>query len=611
MPTSSSERPIFSTITQAFLHQVATQPNTLGFFTRDPQKGSWHGMSWKQYYELSRDLSLGLMSLGIKDQEHVALISNTRLEWLALDMAILGAKAITVPVYASSTAEEMVYILGHSEAKYVFVEDGQQLDKILPSLKDLKQIEKIILIDAKNPKLIAQNPKILTLQALKELGRQNRNPAQYDENLKSLKPEDLFTICYTSGTTGIPKGVELTHDNLASIMEDSEKLLGMHISSKDRTLAFLPCSHVLGRVENMCAYQFGWQIYFAESIEKLLSNMAEVKPTVLWGVPRIFEKAAQRIKAKAEESSPLKKALFYWAVETGKAYYEKVAQHSPLTFSDKAQFAVARRLVLNSIYARFGGKVRFCIVGGAPMPKKVGEFMRIIGIHVLEGYGLTETCAPVALNPYDDTRYGTIGKPFPDVSVKIAPDGELLLKSRKVFRGYFKNPEATAAVMDDQGWFHTGDIAVLDEDGYLTITDRKKDLIATSGGKKIAPQKIEKLAKTYKYISQFVVHGERRNYLTALICLDKEEIIKYAKKNHILFSEYKDLLKNEKIIRLVQKSIDDLNQSLASYESIKKFTLLPQEFSIETGELTPSLKVKRKFCDEKYKQELDAMYQDS
>lgn len=606
----NSPRQSFPTITQTFLNRVRKRPDSEAFFTK--QGTEWKAVTWRAYYEMVKEISLGLAELGVRETDNVGLISNTRLEWAACDMAILGARAVTVPVYASNTADETQYILNHCEAPVVFVEDAKQLEKVLAVRGQLPRVRKIVVFNITATPALAKEQDVLTLAALRELGKRAASQDQFDRNLLAAKPTDLFTICYTSGTTGVPKGAALTFDALASELEDVDTMLAgngsiLDVGEDDVILSFLPISHIFGKIESMACYHFGWKVYYAESIEKLLGNMAEVAPTMLFAVPRIFEKAFNRIKVSIDESSPTKRKLFAWALHAGRAYYQKIWAGKRPSIIEAARFEIARRLVFSKIYARFGGRVRFCVTGGAPLAREIGEFMRIVGLTILEGYGLTETCAAVTINTFKDMKFGSIGKPMPEVALKIADDGEILVKSRKNFREYYKNAEATREAVEN-GWFHTGDIGIIDDEGFVKITDRKKDLIVTSGGKNVAPQKIENLAKSSKFIGHFVVHGDKRHYLTALVVLEKEEVIKYAKEQNILFSEYGELVKSPKVQALVQKIIDELNGKLASFETIKRFKILANEFSIESGELTPSLKIRRKFCNEKYRSELDAMY---
>lgn len=599
---------VFPTITQAFLHRVRTNPDVATFHYKEGAQ--WVPVTLKEFYDNARLISLGLMHLGSRAGENISLLSNTRIEWAASDMAILGTRGITVPVYASLTADECAYIINHCEARFLFVEDNKQLEKVLSVRHKIPKVEKIIVFNLTASASLVQDESILSLVALRELGRRADQGERFDQNLMALQPDDVFTICYTSGTTGVPKGVVLTFESLTSVIADVDTVFNTWVGEDDTLLSFLPLSHIFGKVESMATYHFGWKIYYAESIEKILLNMAEVHPTILFAVPRIFEKAYNRIKASADESSSAKKALFNWAMRVGHAYYDKVWTHQKPTLGERLEYEAAKKLVFKKVYDRFGGRLKFCVAGGAPLPKEIGEFMRIVGITVVEGYGLTETCAPIAVNTRDAIKFGAVGRPLPEVSIKIADDGEILVKSRKNFREYYKNAEATREVLDNDGWLHTGDIGNIDDDGFLKITDRKKDLIVTSGGKNIAPQKIENLAKTNKFINQIVVHGDQRHYLTALIVLEKEEAIKYAKEHMILFSEYGELVKHSKIQALIQKSIDDLNRQLPGFESIKKFKILPNEFTVETGEITPSLKIKRRLVTQKYKAELDSMYDD-
>jgi long-chain acyl-CoA synthetase len=614
------------TITETFLERVKATPDIVGFQYKPthPEQGTvevWKRVTFREFHDECKALSFGLMGLGIKHGDRVVICSNTRYEWSLSDMAILGAGAVTVPIYASNTPEDVVHIAAHSEARVAIIEDAKQLQKILDRRLEkpncLPKLEKIIVIEPSAMALAANQQDaakdVMTIHALKELGRREeaRSPDRFEANLTQARPEDLITICYTSGTTGLPKGAMITHDNMMSVLEDALSAITRFTKPEaEVVLSFLPFSHILGKVESMAIYTFGWRQAYAENLDKLMANIAEIQPTVIFTVPRIFEKAFNRINATVDSGSDTKRKLFKWAFQVGRQYYKSIWAHKKPPFTDTAEYTLAKTLVFNKVAQRFGGKLRFAICGGAPLPREIGEFFQIVGIKILEGYGLTETTAPVTLNLPDDPRFGVVGRPLPEVQIKVAEDGEILVNSRKVFKGYYKMPEETALALED-GWFHTGDIGHLDEDGFLHITDRKKDLIITSGGKNVAPQKIENLAKSQKLISQFVAHGDRRNFLTALVTLDRDQIIKYASESQILFSEYSELVKNPKIIGLVQKTIDDVNKQLASFETIKKFMILPNEFTIESGELTPSLKVKRSFVNKLYKSELDSMYTDS
>jgi long-chain acyl-CoA synthetase len=614
------------TITETFLERVRLTPDGVGFQFKPTHEGmgpvgEWKQVTFKEFYQECKWISYGLMSLGLQPQDRALIVSNTRFEWSLSDMAILGAQAVTVPIYASNLPEDVNYIADHCEAKIAFVEDARQLEKFLEIRKQkpgaFPYLKKWVVFEPSamslGKKYRDQLENILTLQALKELGKreESKNPLRFDQNLQAAKPQDLFTICYTSGTTGVPKGVMLSHDNLMSVLEDCVATIGLHLDSeKEVVVSFLPISHIFGKVEAMAVYTFGWKQAFAENIDKLMTNIGEVSPTLLFSVPRIFEKAYAKLQATVDNGPALKKKLFYLGLEAGRNYYGALWKKKNPSWKDTIEYQMAKKVVFKKVQERFGGRLKFAVCGGAPLPREIGEFFQITGIQILEGYGLTETCAPVSVNSLEDVRFGFVGKPFPEVSIRIAEDGEILIKSRKVFQGYYKMPTETEKALQ-KGWFYTGDIGQVDPNGFLQITDRKKDLIVTSGGKNIAPQKIENLAKTHKWVSQFVVHGDRRHYLTALVVLDKDQVIQYANQNQVLFSEYAQLIKHPKVIQLAQNIVDEVNHHLASYETVKKFMILPQDFTVETGELTPSLKVKRNIINQRYRAELDSMYADS
>lgn len=604
------------TITETFLARVKSSSDQIAFQYRS---GSvWKEMTFRDFYNQVRLASFGLMSLGLRPNDHVALISQTRLEWSLLDMAILGARGITVPLYPSSTEDEVGRILAHSEARIVFVENASQLEKILKVRADnpnlLPGLERIVVLEASAMKL-AVNPQqnirdVMTLDALFELGRreEGKNPKRFEENLTAAQPGDVFTIAYTTGTTGESKGVPLTYANLSSVIEDCLQRMKNRIrSDREVMLAFLPFSHVLGRLQSMIFYSIGGKMAFSQNPDRLPQDLIEVKPTLVFAVPRIFEKAYAQIMAAVVSENYVSRKLFDQALSVGRQYHEAFWKRKTPSIKVSAQYLLAKSMVFKHITERFGGKLRYAICGGAPLPKELGEFFEIAGIRILEGYGLTETCAPVTLNDPDHPRFGTVGKPLSDVSIKIAEDGEILLQSQKIFSGYYKNAEETAHSFHG-GWFHTGDVGHIDRDGYLHITERKKDLIVTSTGKKIAPQKIEALVKTNKPIHEIVVYGDRRSYLTALVTLDRETLIDYANSHHILFSDISGLIKNPKILTWVQKTLDEVNRQLAGYERIRKFMILPHDFSVEGGELTHSLKIRRRVIYDRYQKELDSLY---
>jgi len=607
---------IRNTISQTFLDRVRATPDQIAFQYKVQE--IWREVSFQNFYDEVRILSYGLMNLGAEAQDKIALLCSTRFEWSLSDLAILGARGVTVPIYTSGTGDDIAYILNHSEAKFLIVENAAQLQKILDYRKShpggLACLKQIITIEASALLITLSDPQsskdVLTLQALNEIGRREeaRDPAKFVQNLEAASPGDLLTICYTSGTTGVPKGAMITHDNMVSVLHDGISIVEQFLNAENEViLSFLPFSHVLGKFESLSLYVYGWKNAFAESAEQLMKNMEEVSPSVLFVVPRVFEKAFARINSMLDEGSLIKRKVFETALHVGERYFEAIWEGKAPSWVDAAEYQVAKATFFKKIHDRFGGKLKIAVCGGAPLSPEIAKFFQIIGVQILEGYGLTETTAPVTFNTPASYKYGTVGKPLAEVNMKIADDGEILVKSRKVFRGYFKDPEESARALNE-GWLHTGDIGNFDAEGFLKITDRKKDLIITSGGKNIAPQKIENLARLDPFITQFVVHGDKRNFLSALVTLDRESVIRYASENQILFSGYHELIKHAKIIHIVQKTIDGVNEKLASFETIKKFVIVPDEFSIESGELTPSLKVKRAVIAKRYKSELDHLY---
>jgi len=596
------------TIQEALTRRVKAQGNRVAF--RYKTKGEWKEVTFKNHFETIRRLSCGLLDLGIKKGDKVNILGQTSLAWSQFDMAALCAGGITVPIYPTNTPEDTTYIINHCEAKVLFVDDFNNLKKIAAISKDCPNLKKVIVnFDLKSESIQAKF-EILHWNTLYDRGLSQEMilGPKVDDLIQSASLSDIFTICYTSGTTGVPKGVVLTHEAIHSVMTDVEHVMGKFLEESDSLLSFLPMSHIFGKWESMTPYFMGWTISFAESIDTLVVNLGEAKPTLWVAVPRVFEKIYSKIMTQIEGGSAAKRTLFYWALDTGKAVVKLRSEGNSVPFTLQAQYTLADKLVFSKIKAKFGGRLKFCVSGSAPLAGEIQSFMFAIGIPVYEGYGLTETCAPICVNMPDSFKIGTVGKIFPEVLVKIAEDGEILIKSKKNFTQYYKDPAATADAIKD-GWFYTGDIGNIDEDGYLKITDRKKDLIKTAGGKYIAPQKIEGLAKSEKILSQVVVYGDQRPFASALLTLNQEYVIQMAQSKKILFGEYADLLKKEEIKAAVQDAIDNLNKKLARYETVKKFIVLPTEFTVESGELTPSMKIKRKLLCQKYSADLDRLYE--
>jgi len=562
----------------------------------------WTEMTWAEYFENVEQIAYGLKSLGIKAGDRVAIYSNTRVEWALADMAILSIGAIVVPVYPSSIPEDIEFIANDSQFRVIFCENRFLLDKINAIRNKTLKIEYTITFDT----VQTTDKNQFTLSELKKRGAAEKinDLSWFTQNTQKTKLEDLASIVYTSGTTGVPKGVMITHDNIMSEVVDVLAHLG--VTDQDSSLTFLPFAHILARVEHFFHIYSGYLMYYAENIDRIRANLLDAKPTFIVAVPRIFEKIYNSMISQAE-SSPVKKRIFDWAMSIGRDVSQARMEKRSPSIQTLLQYQVAKRLVFDKLAQKLGGRLRFSLSGGAPLSKEIGEFFHAAGLIILEGYGLTETTAGVLANSLFDYRFGTVGKPIGDTQIKLAEDGEILVKSRKVTPGYYKNEEATREAIKD-GWFCTGDIGEIDKDGFVKITDRKKDLIKTAGGKFVAPQKLENLLKLSKYVSNVLIHGDKRKYVTALITLNYENVEAFAKEKGITYSNKGELAENRQVLNLMRDVVAETNHKLASYESIKNFSLLANDFTVDSGELTPSLKVKRKYCDNKYKEALDRMY---
>ncbi|MNJ99741.1 Long-chain-fatty-acid--CoA ligase FadD15 [compost metagenome] len=563
-------------------------------------KDRWVSKTWFEYYTEIERMGSALLSLGIKPGDRVAIMANTRYEWSVADYAVMGIKAIVVPIYQNNTPEDVEYILNNSGARMVFCETRGPL-KTLDAVKgQCPALEKIILLEDNS-----SHAEAITWSKMHEMGRAylTERPHDYRDLCGELKLTDTATLLYTSGTTGRPKGVVLTHLQVVSEVSEAFPLCGA--TEADISLSFLPYAHILGRIEHWGHTYIGYTMAYAESLEKIRNNLIEIRPTFMVSVPRIFEKVYAGIWAQVQ-SSPIKSRLFKWALGVG----EKVGEHKLsgqiLPLDLLAQYELAKKLVLNKIVEAFGGRFRFAISGGAPISKEIISFFHSAGVLVLEGYGLTETTAAICVNTPFNYRFGSVGRPIGEVKLKIAEDGEILVKSNKVMKEYYKNPEATKEAFTD-GWFHTGDIGEILPSGDLKITDRKKDLIKTAGGKYVAPQRLEGLLKLSPAIAQVLIHGDQKKYIVALITLERPFIEKFAKDKGLSLP-WKDLVQHAAVQELIRGAVSEVNSQLASYESIKKFLILPDEWTVESGELTPSLKVKRKLLDQKLRDQIESLY---
>ena len=569
--------------------------------------GAWQTLTWRQMGQVVRELALGLIALGRQKGDTVALLSASRAEWVQADFAIFSAGCVTVPIYPSYPPDLVAYVIGDSGARTVFVEDAGQLAKVLEVRDQLPQLEHIIVIGGYEA---AQPPKsVMTWQTLLRIGRENAevHKSTLAERVSSTEPADVASIVYTSGTTGPPKGVVQTHGNHIATLTSSTKAMGVQEGWVH--LLFLPLAHSFARMESFLGIAHGLTTAFAENLDKLRDNLPEVRPHFICSVPRVFEKVYAGVLATAEAGSPTKRKIFQWAVSVGREVSRHQQRGQPVPTGLEIKRKIAHKLVFSKLHARLGGRLQWAVSGGAPLARDIAEFFHAAGILLLEGYGLTETCPALTFNRPDRYKFGSVGQVLPGIEVKIATDGEILARGANIAtRGYYKQPEATREVFEPEGWFHTGDIGRIDEDGFLFITDRKKDLIVTAGGMNIAPQNIENLLKADPFISQVLVHGDRRPYPVALITLNPEELAKFAREQGILNADPAALVKHPKIVERVARTVEEKNTNLQSYAKLKKFAVLPGDFTVESGELTPTLKVKRKVVADKHRAELEKLY---
>ena len=566
---------------------------------KDQARDQWVDVSYEELGVTVKELSLGLQELGIERQDKVAILSNTRPEWTYSDFAVLCAGATVVPIYQTNSSEECQYVLEHSESKAVVIEDAEQLEKIRKIRGELPSLEHVIAIEP------VEDDDAITMDSLRRRGR-GRTAEDFEARIATAQPSDVATYIYTSGTTGPPKGCIIDHANWRFMLDAAEED-GVLVEDEVVYL-FLPLAHAFARLIQLLAVDVGGAIvYWEKDPNKIIPNLAEVKPTYFPSVPRMFEKIYATAIGAVEKANPIKKAIFHWAVRTGRKVREleqRGRKPGPLL---SREYAFADKQVLSKVRALFGGRIKQCVTGAAPISPEILEFFWACGVPVMEGYGMTETSTGFTINRVEDFKFGSVGKPFRGCEIKIADDGEVLLKGPNIFRGYYKNEEATSQTITD-GWLHTGDLGRLDEDGFLYITGRKKDIIITAGGKNITPANLENGLKQNQYISQAVVYGDRRPYLTALITLDPEAIAVYATDHSLGTTDVKELSKRPEIVELVQKVVDQVNSKVARVEQIKKFEILPRDLTQETGELTPTMKVKRNVVYEKYAKDFDALY---
>ncbi|MBK7961578.1 MAG: long-chain fatty acid--CoA ligase [Bdellovibrionales bacterium] len=599
------------------LKQNTLAPSLLNMHQRSPLQpavrfalnGVWKEWTWSQYQNEIFKAASGLLEAQVKPGEKVAICSATRVEWAILDLAVISLQGVSVPIYPNNTPDEIEYVLNHSEVSILFLETQQHF-RIWKKLEaKCPKVRRVIVIDSE-PLTEARG------QSWRQFQEQGATQLEYNfpkirkslESIEAEKTRDLVSLIYTSGTTGVPKAAMLSHEQIMS--EITEAFLMCGACPDDTSLTFLPFAHILGRIEIWAHVWIGYTMGYAESLERIRHNLLEIRPTFMMAVPRIFEKIYTSIWAQLE-GDLVRRKLFAWALDIGKKVSDKKIHRQNLSLPLVLEYELAKKLVFVKIVNAFGGRLRFSVSGGAPLNQEISLFFHAAGILILEGYGLTETTAAICVNTPFNYRFGSVGRPIGDVQLKIASDGEVLVKSQKVMLGYYKDEVATreAFLGDPQdGWLKTGDIGEILETGDLRLTDRKKDLIKTAGGKYIAPQKIEGLLKLNPLIGHALIHGDQKKFVVALLALDKAYLFKLAKEKSWPFSEWTDLINQSEVTDLARRAVAETNSKLASYESIKKFTILPQEFTVEGGELTQSLKIKRRLLDKKFKKQIDSLY---
>jgi len=562
--------------------------------------GAWVDVSWSETAERVAAVSRALVAAGVAPGDRVAILSGTRLEWTLVDFGTVCSGGVTVGIYPSNLADDCAYVLEHCDAGIVFVEDAGQLEKILAVRARLPLLRRIVIFGGPS------DPQQGVESFADFLASGAATPEdELRRRGEALGPDDLASLVYTSGTTGVPKGVMLTHGNLLFASYSATQCLDLQ--PHYCTLLFLPLAHVFARLVIYFSMRKPLTVAFAEEIGKVGENLKEIRPHFIASVPRVYEKVYDRVVNTAEDAGGLKAALFHWALDVGYAA-SRLRQNGDRPSPWLAlRHALASRLVFRKIQAGLGGRLLYAISGAAPLNKAIAEFFDACGIPILEGIGMTENSSFSNVNRIEHNKFGTVGPVGPGIEMKIAPDGEVLFRGQNVMKGYFKNPEATAEAIDGDGWLHSGDIGEIDAEGFLRITDRKKDLIVTAGGKNVAPQRIERILRTSRYIAQAMAYGDRRKYVTAIVTLDGEAVGAWARQKG-LAAEGPELASLPEVRELIAAEVHRLNAQLASFESVKRFHIAPREFGIETGELTPTQKIRRKVVAERYREAIEALY---
>ncbi len=596
----------FNTISKMFTNVVNQFPEKELYFYK--HNDEWIGLTGNVIKGTVEEISFGLKSIS-DEQFNSAILSTNTPRWAMSDYGIICSGGCTVSIYPTLIPSQIEFILNDSQAKVVFVENSDQKDKVLEIKDNCPTLEKIIVMDDSHKK---SDDLIMNFMDFLNIGNEfgKKSESTFEHLVEVANPDDLLTLIYTSGTTGNPKGVMLTHHNLVSNINST--LSGIDFSEKDVFLSFLPLSHVFERMGgHFTAFSQGCQVYYAEGIEKVADNMGEVKPTLMMSVPRLYEKMYTGVMAKVKADSPIKQKIFNWGIVTGTKLLDLKLAGKPIPWCLQKKFDIANKLVFSKIQARVGGRLRFFISGGAPLAQKIGEFFGAAGIIILEGYGLTETSPVLCCNVPGGIKFGTVGKAVKDVEVIIADDGEIIARGPNIMKGYYNNDEATKEVLDSDGWFHTGDIGEIDPEGYLKITDRKKNILITSQGKNIAPAPMENALITSPYIEQIVALGDKRNFVSALIVPSFENVEKYLSDKGISLSGNQAMVDHEEVISLINNIVEEEMKNFSKYERIKKIALLPNLLTLEKGELTPTLKVVRRIVVKNYSDYIEQIYKDT
>jgi long-chain acyl-CoA synthetase len=573
---------------------AAGRPGPAYLVESEDVEGGWREMSWEEADERVRSYANGLLARGVRKGDAFAILAQNDVDWALMDFALAHVGAVGIPIYANSAPRDVGYLLEHSDAVGIVCEDADQLAKVEAVSESLPNLKHV-----------------LTFHDLPGLAAHGRdfaevNPTALVDASAAIGEEDLYTIIYTSGTTGPPKGCMLSHRNyyaMTSVVDSMDD----HYREDDLMLLYLPLAHNFGRLMLLTGAYVGFPIAFLPDPLRVGEAMLEVKPTILPSVPRVYEKVYSAVQARFAEATGTKRRLIDWSLPLGREVSRLQATGKPVPAVLRVRHKVADRLVFAKVRERLGGRMRIAISGGAPLAREIAEFFDAIGLRILEGYGLTECTTAASTNRPTGYRFGTVGRALPGFEVKIAEDGEILVRSETVFQGYFKDPEATAAVVSEDGWLRTGDIGELDEDGFLSITDRKKDILVTAGGKNVAPQNIENDLKTSKYVSQALVVGDKRPYVAAMITLDEAEVRRWAEEQGI-DGDLTALAADSRVRDLLQEVVDDVNRDRSRYEQVKRFVLLPRDFSMEHGEVTPTLKLRRRAVLEHFSDELEKLY---